>query len=212
MIGISFLEADLLHLAEELDQLLLAGVNSIFIDFLSCRKTAGAIVGPKVCRSLREHGVRCPVNVLLKSGVSESMIRSLYEAGANQIIVDSSVIGRIDTKSLSTGCLGMAATPDVLLDQRSDILPYLDTILIQLDVNNSEGPTLKYISQVKALVSSLERKIKLTISGKFEHYDLAILANSGIDGFVFGKSIFSSGDYYTAVSTLKRQISGGRTS
>ena len=211
MIGISLLEADLLYLAEELDQLLLAGVNCIYIDFLSCRKTTGMVVGPKVCRSLREHGIRCPIKVLIKSGVSESMIRSLCEAGADQVIVDSSVIRRVDMNSISTGCLGMSITPDFLIEQLGDFLPYLEIILIQLDGSNSEDSIINYISQVKELVSNLERDIKLGISGEFENYDLATLTNSGVEAFVFGKSILSSGDYYTAISVLKSQISVGLT-
>lgn len=209
MIGISLLEADLLYLAEELDQLLLAGIDCIYIDFLSCRKTAGMVVGPKVCRSLREHGVRCPIKVLLKSGVSETMIQSLYEAGADQVIVDSSVLKRVDVKSMSTGCLGISVTPDVLIDQQSDYFPYLDIILVQVDTNHSRESTLNYIRQVKLQVSDQERDIKLAISGEFERHDIATLAALGIDIFVFGKSVLSSGDYYTAVSMFKKQISAG---
>lgn len=200
-------------LADEIEQVLLAGVNSIYIDFLSCRKATGMIMGPKVCRSLREYGVRCPVNVLIKSGVSDLMIHSLCEAGADQVILDTSAIKRIaqqDLEKKSFGCsLGLSITQSTLIEQYGCYLPYLDSVLVQLDSHDPESTFIDKIRAVKTQLSNANKDAKLALSGSFENYDIAKIAEAGVDIFVFGKSIFSSGDYYTEIAKHKKQISSG---
>lgn len=177
--------------------------------FYGCRASTSMVIAPKVCRSLREYGFVCPINISLSNKVPKAVIRALAESGVSTIMLDSTVSGKLDRKFLEIKRLGCKAGVSINLDVSAEEftyhLPHIDIASICLN-DISESMAIAYIRQVKEVSSSVE----LTVSGNLKKYDVAHLAKAGLDVFVLGKSDLCSGDHYTAIYEFKKEISFGR--
>lgn len=87
MISISILEADLMHLADEVDRSLLVGVDAIHVGYLDCGNEAAINYSLSISRSLRDYGVRIPISLLLFGNVTEQIIRLLVNSGLSYLFI-----------------------------------------------------------------------------------------------------------------------------
>lgn len=213
MIAISLLDADLLCLAEEVERVLIAGVDSIYIDFSDCRGSTGMVLAPKICCSLREYGFRCPISVLLRNRVTDSLAQSLCEGGANRLILEAAAIDRLGDNFmlLKESCsLGISISSGESLEKYSARLPYLDVVMIDIGLDDSSELTMEITKEARALINKVGGNVELAVAGNLDETNIGQLAESGVNVFVLGKSIFSASDYYSVVSKYRKLILSGR--
>ena len=138
----SILSANFAELGKEVDEVILAGADIIHFDVMDNHYVPNLTVGPMVCKSLIDYGVKKPIDVHLMTTPVDELIIQFCEAGASMISfhpeasqhVDRS-IELIKSKNCKAGIALNPASPLSLLDH---ILEKIDFILI-MSVNPGYG-------------------------------------------------------------------------
>ncbi|HET6906631.1 MAG TPA: ribulose-phosphate 3-epimerase, partial [Rhodanobacteraceae bacterium] len=81
----SILSADFARLGEEVDRVLEAGADWIHFDVMDNHYVPNLTIGPMVCKALRKHGVKAPIDVHLMVKPVDRIVPDFAEAGANLI-------------------------------------------------------------------------------------------------------------------------------
>ena len=96
----SILSADFARLGEEVNAVLDAGADIIHFDVMDNRFVPNLTIGPLVCQSLRDFGVKAPIDVHLMAEPVDNLILDFSKAGASYISFhpEASRHGRKDAK------------------------------------------------------------------------------------------------------------------
>ena len=81
----SILSADFAKLGQEVNAVLEAGADIIHFDVMDNRFVPNLTIGPMVCQSLRDYGVKAPIDVHLMAEPVDNLILDFSKAGANYI-------------------------------------------------------------------------------------------------------------------------------
>src|SRR5581483_5364114 len=81
----SLLSADFARLGEEAERVLAAGGDLLHLDVMDQHFVPPLTVGPLVCRALRKHGIKAPIDVHLMARPVDSLITEFAKAGASSI-------------------------------------------------------------------------------------------------------------------------------
>ena len=81
----SILSADFAKLGEEVDNVLEAGADIVHFDVMDNHYVPNLTIGPMVCKALRKHGVKAPIDVHLMVQPVDRLIGDFAEAGASII-------------------------------------------------------------------------------------------------------------------------------
>ncbi len=101
---------------------------------------------------------------------------------------------------------GVAINPHTPVTSLTDILPYIDQVLI-MSVNPGAGgqefihTSLRKVSQMRDLIEKTGLKILIEIDGGINSENIQEVINAGADLIVVGNAIFSHKDY---LSTLRK--------
>jgi hypothetical protein len=120
LIAPSILSADFAKLGEEVTNVLAAGADVVHFDVMDNHYVPNLTIGPLVCKALRDHGVKAPIDVHLMVSPVDRIIGDFAEAGASYITFHPEATGHID-RSLqlirSLGCKsGLVFNPATPLD------------------------------------------------------------------------------------------------
>lgn len=215
LIAPSILAADFARLGDEATAVLAAGADWIHFDVMDNHYVPNLTIGPLVCRALRNHGVRAPIDVHLMVKPVDRLIGDFIEAGASMITFHPEASEHIDRSlqlikdaGVQAGLVFNPATPLGYLDHLMD---KLDMILL-MSVNPGFGgqafipTTLAKLAQARQRIINSGRSIRLQVDGGVKIDNIAAIAAAGADTFVAGSAIFNTVDYQQTIAEMRRQL------
>jgi ribulose-phosphate 3-epimerase len=213
IIAPSILSANFAKLGEEVDAVLKAGADWVHFDVMDNHYVPNLTIGPMVCKALRDHGVKAPIDVHLMVEPVDAMITAFAQAGASFISFHPEASNHIH-RSLqlikSHGCkAAVALNPASPVELLHDILPDLDMILL-MSVNPGFGgqkfipQVMDKIKRVRELIDQSGYEIRLEVDGGVTVDNIGDIAKAGADTFVAGSAIFGSKDYAQTIEAMRK--------
>jgi len=216
IISPSILSANFARLGEEVDNVLSAGADWIHFDVMDNHYVPNLTIGPMVCKALRSHGVKAPIDVHLMVKPVDSLIESFAEAGATYITFHPEASEHVD-RSLqlinSLGCkAGLVLNPATSLSVLENCWDKLDMVLL-MSVNPGFGgqdfilPVLEKIKKLRSVIDANEKNIRLEVDGGIKLSNISDVASAGADTFVSGSAIFTQENYHETISKMREALS-----
>jgi len=215
LIAPSILSADFARLGEEVTQVLASGADVVHFDVMDNHYVPNLTIGPMVCKALRNHGIKAPIDVHLMVKPVDRLIGDFIDAGASWITFHPEASEHID-RSLQMirdgGCkAGLVFNPATPLHFLDHVMDKLDMILL-MSVNPGFGgqkfipSTLDKLRQVRQRIDASGLPIRLEIDGGVGTGNIAEIARAGADTFVAGSAIFNTDDYEATILQMRAEL------
>ena len=215
LIAPSILAADFARLGEEIDAVLEAGADVVHFDVMDNHYVPNLTIGPMVCKSLRDYGVKEFIDVHLMIDPVDDLAQSFIKAGADLVSFHPEAtnhihrsIHAIKDQGCKAGLVFNPATPLHVLD---NVIEDLDLILI-MSVNPGFGgqsfihSSLDKIAKVRKMIDESGKDIRLEVDGGINNETIGLASAAGADTFVAGSAIFNTDNYEQTISTLRSKI------
>ena len=212
----SILSANFAELGKEVNDVILAGADIIHFDVMDNHYVPNLTVGPLVCKSLVDFGIKKPIDVHLMTTPVDDLITQFCDAGASMISFHPEATQHVDrsielikSKNCKAGIALNPASPLSLLDH---ILDKIDFILI-MSVNPGYGGqkfitnSLDKIKRCKEMIDNSGCNVEIEVDGGIGIKNIKTIHDAGANIFVAGSAIFNTENYEEAISKMKQEIS-----
>ena len=217
VIAPSILSADFARLGAEVEAVLAAGADWVHFDVMDNHYVPNLTIGPVVCKALRKHGIKAPIDVHLMVDPVDRLVPEFAEAGATWISFHPEASRHVDrTIQLirASGCKpGIVLNPATPLSWLDHTLEAVDLVLL-MSVNPGFGgqqfiePVLGKLAEARKRIDASGRDVRLEIDGGVKQENIGRIARAGADTFVAGSAIFGSKDYGATIRAMRAAIAG----
>jgi ribulose-phosphate 3-epimerase len=211
----SILSADFANLGEDIANVIQAGASGIHFDVMDNHFVPNLTIGPDVCRSLRNYGIDCFIDVHLMVSPLNNLVPMFAQAGADAITfhieaVDDPVRTINQIKDL--GCkVGVAISPKS--DSRSilSLIDSLDSVLIMSVEPGFGGQAFlpsayEKIRFLKDYISSHNLPCVISVDGGVNLDNIGSLVDIGTNNFVIGSALFKENNYSKTLKSFWLEI------
>ena len=218
LIAPSILSANFAKLGKEVEDVISAGADIIHFDVMDNHYVPNLTIGPLVCKSLIDYGIKKPIDVHLMTTPVDDLINQFCDAGASMVSFHPEATKHVDrsielikSKGSKAGIALNPASPLSLLDH---ILDKIDFILI-MSVNPGYGGqkfisnSLDKIQKCKEMIDLAKREVEIEVDGGISAENIQSVKNAGANIFVAGSAIFNSKNYKNTIQKMKQEISAG---
>jgi len=206
----SILSADFARLGEQVAEATEAGADYIHVDVMDGRFVPNLTIGAAVVVAMRA-GTSLPLDVHLMIEVPEQHVKHFVNAGANIVTVHieaSPHIHRVIQIIKDLGVkAGIALNPGTPIETLTEILPFVDLVLVMTVNPGFGGQTFieGMVEKIARMRAELDRRgltAELEVDGGINAKNAPKVVQAGATVLVAGAAVFSSGQ--TIAEALKK--------
>jgi ribulose-phosphate 3-epimerase len=211
LIAPSLLSADFTRLAEAVELIEVGGADLLHVDVMDGHFVPNLTIGPPVVAALKKIATK-PLDVHLMIDNPELTVGWYLDAGADIVVVHQEAaphLHRIVQVIRQAGAQpGVSINPATPVETLTDILPYLDYVLL-MSVNPGFGgqsfieDSVARVARLAALAESVGATITIEVDGGINAKTAPLVVAAGARALVAGNAVFGARDPVAAIAEIR---------